>query len=130
MNKTGWRRILCLLPLMLLLCGCRASIIAGSEITVRGVVTDTSYATVEEKPYGIMEKAYPRILLETEKGEIYGFFKRNGTDPATCFPGDTVEIRGGTESGSGLTVATEITVLEKGERHLEWEAKQAETESP
>ena len=108
-----------------LLCGCHSSIIAGTEITVHGVVTDTSYATVEEKPYGIFEKAYPRILLKTESGETYGFFKVRGYDPATCFPGDTVEIRGGTDKSSGLTVAIEITVLEKGERHTEWESKQA-----
>lgn len=119
--------ILCLL-MTVLLCGCRASIIAGSEITVRGVVTDTSYATVEEKPYGIFEKAYPRILVKTEGGETHGFFKVRGYDPVTAFPGDTVEIRGGTDKSSGLTVAVEITVLEKGEWHREWEEKQtAET---
>ena len=116
--------VLCLL-MIALLCGCRASIIEGTEITVRGVVTDTSYATVEEKPYGIFEKAYPRILVEAEDGETYGFFKMRGYDLAMAFPGDTVEIRGGTEKGSGLTVAVEITVLEKGKLHLEWEAKQA-----
>lgn len=116
--------VLCLL-MTALLCGCRAPIIAGTEITVRGVVTDTSYATVEEKPYGIFEKAYPRILVESEDGETYGFFRMRGYDLATAFPGDTVEIRGGTEKGSGLTVAVEITVLEKGKLHLEWEAKQA-----
>ncbi len=129
MNK----RILLVLCLLMtaLLCGCRSSIIEGTEITVRGVVTDTSYATLEEKPYGILEKAYPRILVESEDGETYGFFKMRGYDLATAFPGDTVEIRGGTEKGSGLTVAVEITVLEKGEWHLNWEAKNAaETAEP
>ncbi len=116
--------VLCLL-MTALLCGCRASIIEGTEITVRGVVTDTSYATVEEKPYGFFEKAYPRTVVESEDGETYGFFRMRGYDLATAFPGDTVEIRGGTEKGSGLTVAVEITVLEKGKLHLEWEAKQA-----
>lgn len=121
------KRILPVLWLLMtaLLCGCRASITEGTEITVRGVVTDTSYATVEEKPYGILEKAYPRILVESEDGETYGFFKMRGDDLTTAFPGDTVEIRGGTEKGSGLTVAVEITVLEKGEWHRNWEAKQA-----
>ncbi len=67
MNK----RILLVLCLLMtaVLCGCRSSIIEGTEITVRGVVTDTSYATVEEKPYGILEKAYPRTLVESEDGE-------------------------------------------------------------
>lgn len=126
MNKRSLL-VLCLF-MTAFLYGCRASIIEGTEITVRGVVTDTSYATVEEKPYGIFENAYPRILVKSEDGETHGFFKVRGYDLATAFPGDTVIIRGGTEKGSGLTVAVEITVLEKGEWHREWEEKQtAET---
>ena len=123
MNKR-MRIILCFLT-VLLLCGCHASVIEGTEITVRGVVTDTSYATVEKKQYGILEKSYPRTLVKTEDDEIYGFFEMHGYDLATAFPGDTVEIRGGTDKRSGLTIAVEITVLEKGEWHLKWEAQNA-----
>ena len=123
MNKR-LRLLLCLWTAVLL-CGCRASVIEGTEFTVRGVVTDTSYATVEEKSYGIPEKAYPCTLIKTEDGETYGFFEMRGYDLATAFPGDTVEIRGGTDKRSGLTIAVEITVLEKGEWHLKWEAQNA-----
>ena len=123
MNKR-LRLLLCLLTAVLL-CGCRASIIEGTEFTVRGVVTDTSYATVEEKSYGILEKAYPRTLVKTEDGETYGFFEMRGYDLATAFPGDTVEIRGGTDKRSGLTIAVEITVLEMGEWHQNRESQNA-----
>ena len=121
------KRILLVLCLLMtaLLCGCRSSIIEGTEITVHGVVTDQAWGIVVEKQHHFQEEGRLYTTVKTEDGEIRMFWHANGYDLATAFPGDTVEIRGGTEKGSGLTVAIEITVLEKGERHTEWESKQA-----
>jgi hypothetical protein len=92
---------------------------------VHGVVTDQAWGIVVEKQHHFQEEGRLYTTVKTEDGEIRMFWHANGYDLATAFPGDTVEIRGGTEKGSGLTVAIEITVLEKGERHTEWESKQA-----
>ena len=108
-------------------CG-KSRIVEGTEITYRGTVIDRALSPVEERPYSFMEEVRAYIGIEEEDGTPHCFWQVKGKeyDWPKVFIGDTVEIAVAAEAASGRTVVVEITVLEKGERHLEWEEKNRE----
>jgi len=111
--------------LLVLLCGCGSKIVEGTEITYRGTVIDRALAPVEERPYSIMEETRAYIGIEEADGTPHCFWeaKGSGDDWPAVFVGDAVEITVATEASTGYSVVIGITVLEKGERHLDWEEK-------
>lgn len=124
------KRLLVILAVVaLFLSGCGQSpIVEGTEITYRGVVIDRALAPVVEKQYSIMEETRAYIGIKETNGTAHCFWEAKGKryDWPKAFVGDTVEITAATEKGTGWTVVVEITVLEKGELHLQWEQKQEE----
>ncbi len=123
------RLFVLLAVVMLFLPGCgQSSIVEGTEITYRGEVIDRALAPVVEKPYSFMEETRAYIGIKEPNGTAHCFWeaKRKQYDWPNAFVGDTVEITVATEKRTGWTVVVELTVLEKGKRHLEWEQKQEE----